>query len=189
MEEFDCVRDMIVLEMKAVARGSGVKQAHSHVIHELDGGEHGGDEEAVDAVRVHGERGAPAPAAAQEAVEVDVRHHVARGAAPGEPRDARHVRAHRDVRPRRGPERRRRCQRRRGRGRVPGGELIRRRVVALHDALQQRGEDAHHPRRVRQLLLLLGHEYGLLPSLPSRRCVCGCFWRGGQGVDLLMLPS
>jgi hypothetical protein len=51
---------------------------HSHVIHELDGGEHCGDEEAVHGVRVHGER----EAAAQEAVEVDVRHHVARGLHP-----------------------------------------------------------------------------------------------------------
>jgi hypothetical protein len=97
---------------------------HSHVIHELDGGEHCGDEEAVHGVRVHGER----EAAAQEAVEVDVRHHVARGAAPREPRDARYVRAHRDVRPRRRPEGRRRRQ-----GRA--GHLVRRRVVAVHDAL------------------------------------------------------
>ena len=114
-----------------------MKQAHSHVIHELDGREHGGDEEAVHAVRVHGERAAAAaaPAAAQEAIEVDVSHDVARGAAPREPRDARHVRAHRDVGPRRRPERRRWwCQRRRGRG--PGGaELISHRVVALHDSL------------------------------------------------------
>ena len=145
-------------------------EANSHVVHELDGGEHGGDEEAVHAVRVHGER-ARAPAAAEEAVEVDVGDHVARRAAPREPRDARHVRAHRDVGLRRRPERRRR---RRSRHRQL--QLRRRRGVPLGHALQERGEDAHHPRHVRQVLLLR-HDR-------SER-ITGLAWRvlaaGGEG--------
>jgi hypothetical protein len=128
----------------------------SHVVHELDGGEHGGNEEAVHAVGVDGER--QEAAAAQEAVEVDVGHDVARGAAPSEPRDARHVRAHRDARLRRRPERRRR-----GYGRDLRG---RRRVVAVRDALQDAGEGGHDAGHVLlgaaalHQLLALGHGDG-----------------------------
>jgi hypothetical protein len=132
-------------------------ERHSHVVHELDGGEHGGDDEAVHAVGVDGE--GEAPAAAQETVEVHVRDDVARGAAPGEPRDARHVRAHRDARLGRGPERGRRRHRQR------------RRVVALRDALEDSREGGHDARHVlgaaaalRQLLAVPGHGF-LRPGL------------------------
>ena len=135
----------------------------SHVVHELDGGEHGGDEEAVHAVGVDGER--EAAAAAEEAVEVDVGHDVARGAAPSEPRDARHVRAHRDARLGRRPERRSR----RGHGRELRGRR-RHRVVAVRDALQDAGEGGHDAGHVLgaaalHQLLALGHG-GLRAGLP-----------------------
>uniref|UniRef100_A0A0A9HAE9 Uncharacterized protein n=1 Tax=Arundo donax TaxID=35708 RepID=A0A0A9HAE9_ARUDO len=130
----------------------------AYVVHELDGGEHGGDEEAVDAVGVDGER--EAAAAAQEVVEVHVGDDVAGGAAPGEPHDARRVRAHRDARLGCRPERRRRRHE----------QAIRRlRVVALRDPLQDAREGGHHARHVLgaalHQLLALGHGSRLLPWL------------------------
>jgi hypothetical protein len=125
----------------------------------------------VHAVRVDGE--GQAPAAAQEAVEVDVGDDVARGAAPGEPRDARHVRAHRDARLGRRPERRRRGRRHGRELRGRGG------VVALRNALQDAGEGRHHAGHVPgaaalHQLLAPGHGDPSGPAPWALGVVCTC---------------
>lgn len=129
------------------------------------------------AVGVDGEgEGEAPPAAAQEPVEVDVGDDVARRAAPGEPRDARRVRADGDARLGRRPERRRR---RRGELRGRRG-----RVVAPRDALQDAGERGDHPRHV------------LVGALPHQLCALGhgfpCLARQarvGGARDVLTRPQ
>lgn len=120
---------------------------YAHVVDELDGGEDGGDEQAVDVEGVDGER----RAAAQEPVEVDVGDDVAGRAAAREPEDALQVPADGDGRLRQALERRHRPPRRRHR------LLRRRRVVALRHPLQQRRQDRDHARH-----------RGLLHHLPRR---------------------
>jgi len=152
----------------------------SPVVHELGGDQDGGDEEAMDGIRVDANHrrgllsaaallivGIPSP---REAVEVDVGDDEAGGAAPGVPVYPLHVPPHGDPRERAAPEHHHLRRRRRGSSALG--------VAALRRALQQPRQDGHHPWRGR----------GFIPAAPRRRRRwlhgargrgkggSGCFW-------------